>query len=189
MENKIIIFVSGNGSNMENIVTYFQSVNSNTSFKVYSNKSDCGAIPRAKKLGLPVFTFTKADLASGVVKNELALDNPKLIVLAGFLLKIPASLTTTYNNRIVNIHPSLLPKYGGKGMYGKHVHQAVIANKEKQSGITIHYVNEHYDEGNIVAQFTCSLEELETVDSLTKKIHQLEKEHFPKTIHQLIFKK
>ena len=173
---------------MENIVTYFQSINSNTSFKVYSNKSNCGAIPRAKNLRLPVFTFTKDDLRGGRVESELIADNPTLIVLAGFLLKMPADITKRYANKIVNIHPSLLPRYGGKGMYGKHVHEAVIANEEKESGITIHYVNENYDEGNIIAQFSCMLDEAETAESLTQKIHQLEKEHFPKIIHQLSLK-
>lgn len=186
MEKKIVIFVSGNGSNMENIITYFQSMDHIKITRVYSNKKDCGGINKAQKRNVPTFVFDKTSFTDGSLLAQLKEDNPSLIVLAGFLLKMPASITNQFENKIINIHPSLLPKYGGKGMYGKYVHEAVISNKEKTSGITIHYVNEHYDEGNIIAQFTCELNENETTDSLTQKIHALEMTHFPKVIQQLL---
>lgn len=186
MKKKIVIFVSGSGSNMENIATYFNNDSLVEVTHVFTNKKTCGAVEKANKLGIPVVCFSKNSLDNGIVTESLRVIAPDLIVLAGFLLKIPEQLVKAFPNQIINVHPALLPKFGGKGMYGKHVHEAVIKQKETQSGITIHYVNEHYDEGNIIAQFTTELNKNETIATLQDKIHTLEMENFPKTIAKLL---
>lgn len=183
---KVVIFVSGNGSNMESIINHFKDATNVKIASIFSNKPNCLALEKAQNHGVNSAVFDKESLECGQVKRVLQEINPSLIVLAGFLLKIPEDLVAAFPNKIVNIHPALLPKYGGKGMYGKHVHKAVINAKEKESGITIHYVNENYDEGNIISQHSCSLSVDETVESLQAKIHELEKANFAKTIEKLL---
>ena len=183
---RIVIFASGSGSNAENIVNYFQ--NSEVAEVVYilSNKKEAGVLKRAQRLNVASDTFTREELNNEVVLQKLKEVKPDLIVLAGFLLKFPKHIIEQYTDKVVNIHPALLPKYGGKGMYGSHVHKAVVANKEKESGITIHYVNEFYDEGNIIFQAQTAVEPADTPDDVAQKIHQLEYKHFPVVIEQML---
>jgi phosphoribosylglycinamide formyltransferase-1 len=182
----ILIFVSGNGSNMSNLIAHFDSNPEVSVEAVFSNKPACVGIINAQKAGINTVAFTPEELQSGRVAELAQLLNPDLIVLAGFLLKIPKEFTTTFEGKIVNVHPSILPKFGGKGMYGKHVHKAVIAAGETKSGITFHFVNEHYDEGNIIAQFECPIAPTDTVDTLQQKIQQLEHTHFPSVVEKLL---
>ena len=183
MPKKIAIFASGSGSNAENIVHYFSESDKFEFPIILSNKVDAFVHERAKKLRIPSFTFSKEQFLDG---NELLmfLNTYKIeaIILAGFLLKVPQVLIDAFPNRIINIHPALLPKYGGKGMYGDKVHRAVKEAGEKESGITIHFVNENYDEGNIVIQKKCALTNEDTPDTIAQKVHELEYEHFPKAV-------
>lgn len=185
----LAIFASGSGSNAENLVNYFAK-DKNIQIKcIISNKTDAFVLERAKKLQIESKVFKKADFEQPeVLLKHLADKNIDYIILAGFLLKIPQDIITKYPNKIINIHPSLLPKYGGKGMYGDNVHKAVIANNEKESGITIHYVNSNYDEGAIIFQATCPIIDSDTDQSLANKIHTLEYEYFPKTIKEILNK-
>ena len=184
---RLVIFASGSGTNAENIANYFEKSADIEVVLVLSNNPNAGVLQRAKQLNLSTITFNKkAFTESNVVTNILKDIDPNLIILAGFLWKIPSELVLLFPNRIVNIHPALLPKYGGKGMYGRHVHEAVIANEEKESGITIHYVNEHYDEGAIIFQTSCKLSSRDTVESLQTKIHELEMTYFPEVIESLL---
>ncbi len=184
---RIVIFASGSGTNAENIATYFAN---NPLIKVtliLSNKKDAKVLARAENLGIRNCAFTKEALYDTNEILELLLkEKPDLIVLAGFLLKFPINILNHFPNKVINLHPALLPKYGGKGMYGNKVHQAVIKNKEQESGITIHYVNENYDEGAFIFQKTTPLSPNETPESLAKKIHQLEYEYLPKVIEELL---
>ena len=185
----VALFASGTGSNVYNIIQYFKSNDLINVVAVLSNKSDAGALNHAKNAGVPSLAFSKKDFTSAITVEEfLAERKVDLIVLAGFLLKVPESLIDLYPNKIINIHPALLPNYGGKGMYGMHVHNAVIAAQEKKSGITIHLVNEKYDDGATIAQFECELNEQDTPQSLAKKVSSLEKSHFPRTIEEYILK-
>jgi phosphoribosylglycinamide formyltransferase-1 len=186
MSLKIALFASGSGSNAENIVHYF-SQNSNFSFPlIVSNKSDAFVHSRAKKLEIPSFTFSREDFNDGEKIRILLSDyNIDCIVLAGFLLKIPQTLILAFPNRIINIHPALLPKHGGKGMYGMRVHEAVAEANEAESGITIHYVNSNYDEGSIIFQVTCPVLPTDTPEMIAEKVHALEYEHFPKVIEEI----
>ncbi len=187
MSTKIAIFASGSGSNAENIIQHFAQNKAVEIALILSNKPDAFVLERAKKWQIPSVCFTKSDFTeTNNISTILAENNIDFIVLAGFLLKIPATLIQQYPHRIVNIHPALLPKYGGKGMYGQHVHEAVVANKEKESGITIHYVNEQYDEGNIIFQAKCSILSSDTPALVAEKVHQLEYTHFPTIIEKLI---
>ena len=182
---KIVVFASGSGSNAERIATYFSEKGSAQVSLILCNNLQAGVLERAKRLDIPSLVFNRqAFYKTNVVLDVLKTQQPNLIVLAGFLWKVPENLITAYPNRILNIHPSLLPKYGGKGMYGGRVHQAVVANSETESGITIHYVNEHYDEGNILFQAKTQVLPTDTADSLAEKIHLLEYEHFPKVIEK-----
>lgn len=183
---KIVLFASGSGSNVENIVSYFRNNDRVTIAKVITNNKEAYVLERCKKLRVQAEYHSKEALNSSEFLGELQLLDPDLIVLAGYLLKIPAAWVTAFENKILNVHPALLPKYGGKGMYGAHVHRAVIASKEKESGITIHYVNEHYDEGAIIAQYAVSLNENETAESLAEKIHELEHQYYPQVIETLL---
>ena len=183
---RISIFVSGNGTNMENIADYFWEDFEVKIENVVCNNPNAYAIKRARKFGLPVRMVTKQEFNSETFVEEMKKLNLDLIVLAGFLWKIPEALIKAFPNKIINIHPALLPKYGGKGFYGEHVHEAVIAAKETHSGITIHYVNELYDSGEIILQARVALDEKETPDSLAAKIHHLEQAYFPVTIEQLL---
>ena len=182
---KIAIFASGSGSNAENIVHYFQEKENLNVECIYSNKADAYVLERAKKFNIPSKFFSKEDFySSNLILNDLKDKNIDLIVLAGFLWLIPENLTNNFT--IINIHPALLPKYGGKGMYGHKVHEAVVTNCEKVSGITIHYVNENYDEGRIIFQATCEILPGDTADDVAAKVHQLEYEYFPKVIEKLL---
>lgn len=183
---KIALFASGSGSNAENIVKYFCN-NSKFEFPVIiSNKKEAFVHERAKKLGIPSYTFSRDEFFTGSsildFLNEKEID---AIILAGFLLKVPSVLVDTFPNKIINIHPALLPKYGGKGMYGHHVHNAVAESGDTESGITIHYVNENYDEGNLIFQAKCSILPTDTAETIAEKVHQLEYEFFPKVIESL----
>ena len=183
---RILIFASGSGSNAENIIKYFENKSTGTVVAVFSNNSSAGVLDRAKKLDVPTVIFSKDDLNSGKVLQSVSQFQPDVIVLAGFLLKFPDDLIETYPNGVINIHPALLPKFGGKGMYGMHIHKAVVENKETETGITIHYVNENYDEGNIIFQQNVALSVSDTPESVAAKIHELEQKHFPEIIEKLL---
>lgn len=185
---KIVIFASGSGTNAENIIRYFEASTIANVVKVFTNKADAQVIQRANKYQVSTLVFSKNDLEAGKVAQEIDLIQPDLIVLAGFLLKFPASIVAEYPGKIINIHPALLPKYGGKGMYGMHVHEAVIQNKEKETGITVHYVNENYDEGNTIFQKEVAVLSNDSPEMVAAKIHELEQEFFPIVIEQLVSK-
>lgn len=186
MTIRIALFASGSGSNAENIIRYFQNDSKFTFPVIVSNKAAALVHERARLLGVPSITFAKEDFADGQkildYLRELEID---CIVLAGFLLKVPDEVTRAYPDKIINIHPSLLPKYGGKGMYGHYVHEAVAAAGDSESGITIHYINEHYDEGNVIFQTSCDVLPTDTADAIAEKVHALEYEYYPKIIQQL----
>jgi phosphoribosylglycinamide formyltransferase 1 len=186
----IAIFASGSGSNAERIWEHFQHSDVAQVRKIFTNNPKAGVIARAERLQVPCRVFDREEFyATKNLLSELQEDKIDLIVLAGFLWLFPTYLIQEFPERVINIHPALLPHYGGKGMYGAKVHQAVVAASEKESGITIHYVNEHYDEGAIIFQAKCQLEKDETPETLAQKIHQLEYQHFPiiieKIIHQI----
>ena len=183
----IVLFASGSGSNVENIVHYFDA-NPDVSIScVLSNKKDAKVFERCNRLNINALYFNKHSFYnSDCVLNILKSLSPDLIVLAGFLWKIPDNLINSYPHKIINIHPALLPKYGGKGMYGMHVHESVKDNNESETGITIHYVNENYDEGAIIKQAKVALSPKDTPEMIAKKVHQLEYEHFPKVIEQVL---
>lgn len=182
----IIIFASGNGSNAENIIKYFNKKKYNINWFTVTNNKDAGVIEKVTKLGSKIKIISNNDLGEEIFIHSIIDLNPALIILAGFLLKIPENFIKNFNNRIINIHPSLLPKYGGKGMYGQYVHRKVIENKEKKSGITIHFVNEKYDEGKIIFQKDIEIKEPKTSASLANQIHKLEMKFFPLIIEKLI---
>lgn len=176
-----MLFASGNGSNAEQIINYFKNSENAKVVAVFSNKSDAKVLDRAKNHNIPSVVFSKAQLNENFVFEKLQQFQPDLIVLAGFLLRFPQSILKVYP-KVINIHPALLPKYGGKGMYGMHVHQAVLDNKEIETGITIHYVNEHYDEGEFIFQKAVNIEDCKTADEIADKIHILEHQYFPEVI-------
>lgn len=183
---KILFFASGSGSNVENIVQYFKNNQTIITVGVFTNNPNAGVLERAKRLNLPSLIFDKSDLGEGVVLDKINQLNPDLIVLAGFLWKFPETIIAKYPNKVINIHPALLPKYGGKGMYGIKVHQAVLDNKETESGITIHYVNEHYDEGEFIFQKSVDIHECKSAEEIAQKIHELEYQYFPEVIERLL---
>ncbi len=183
---QIAIFASGNGSNAAKIIEHFK-LQKDVSFVVLSNNANAFVIERAKRLGVEVAVFEKNDLyKTKSVLRFLECKEIDLIVLAGFMWLIPSNFVTAFPNKIINIHPALLPKYGGKGMYGENVHQAVIKNKETQSGITIHLVNEKYDDGQIIFQEKIEIEPKDTAEILAHKIHTLEHLYYPLIIEELI---
>jgi phosphoribosylglycinamide formyltransferase-1 len=183
----IAIFASGSGTNAENIIRYFNLNSKVKVCKIYTNNAEAGVINRAINLNVSVFIFNKEDFKySTIILDDLLSEKIDLIVLAGFLWLIPENIIANFKNKIINIHPALLPKYGGKGMYGNFVHSKVIKMEEKESGITIHYVNDKYDDGNIIFQAKCEVVINETPESLAQKIHKLEFEHFPKEIEKLL---
>ena len=184
---KIAIFASGSGSNAENIIRYFSDNKNVKVVLVLSNHPRSGVLIRAKLHKIPTFIFTKNDLNECLKVYDVLKDyNASMIVLAGFLLKIPLYMIKAYPNSILNIHPALLPKYGGKGMYGMNVHTAVVENKEEKTGITIHYVNENYDEGAIIFQATCDIDEHDLPEDVKTKVQALELHHFPSVIESII---
>ncbi len=186
---KIAIFASGSGSNAENIIRYFADNNKVISPIIISNNPNAFVHERAKKLEIPSYTFNKLQFENGEVLELLNKSNVDFIILAGFLLKVPENILQAFPERIINIHPALLPKFGGKGMYGMHVHEAVIAAGEKESGITIHWVNEHYDDGAIIFQTRCDIAPSDTAEDVANKVHALEYEFFPKVVDELLFQK
>lgn len=186
-KRNIAIFASGSGTNAENIVRYFKDSEIAQVKTILSNKSDAYVLRRAEKLKVPVFVFNRIQFReTGEVLKYLKDQQIDFIVLAGFLWLVPADIIREYRGRIVNIHPALLPRHGGKGMYGDRVHQAVLDEADEESGITIHHVNEKYDDGDIIFQARCKVVPGETVESLAKKVHQLEYEHYPKVVENLI---
>ncbi len=185
---RIIIFASGSGTNAENIIQYFKDKDSVLVKYVFTNNKNAKVINRAEKFNVPAVIFNRAEMNSDIFLKFLK-QEADLIILAGFLLKIPDQIVKAFSGKIINIHPALLPKYGGKGMYGLHVHEAVVKNKEKESGITIHFVNEKYDDGAIIFQKSVQLESTDTAEDVAAKIHILEQENFPQVIENLILKK
>ena len=187
--HKIAILVSGAGTNAINIIEYFEKNSVADVTLVISNKTDALAVEKAQNKGVRTIVFNNESFKkNGKVLDYLRSQSIDFIVLAGFLMKIPNDVIHAYPNKIVNLHPSLLPKYGGKGMYGKYVHRAVIEAQESESGISIHFVNEEYDEGAIIFQAKVSVEKGDSVEVLAQKIQQLEHRFFPKVIEQVISK-
>jgi phosphoribosylglycinamide formyltransferase-1 len=185
----IAIFASGSGTNAENLIRYFSNKNSARVSLVLSNRAEAQVLKRAAALNVNTVFFDREELYKNqTVLEYLTMYNIDFIVLAGFLWLIPDNILKTYEKRIVNIHPALLPAYGGKGMYGDAVHKAVIANHEIVSGITIHYVNSLYDEGDIIFQAECAVDPSDTAETLAAKIHALEYEHFPRVVENLMVK-
>ncbi len=184
----IAIFASGSGTNAEHIVRYFHN-RENLNIKcIYSNRKDAYVLERARNLGIPYRYFSRDEFyRSEIILDELRQQEIDLIVLAGFLWLVPNNLLKNFT--IINIHPALLPKYGGKGMFGMKVHEAVVDNKETESGITIHYVNEHYDEGQVIFQARCPVLPTDTPEMVASKVHELEYLHFPRVIGELLMKR
>ena len=185
---RIAVFVSGSGSNAERLFSRFRRSDTARVEVMFANRPDIYALERAKKLGLEAVVFNKEEFSSGKVLDELRKRKIDYIVLAGFLWLMPVAIVQAYAGRILNIHPALLPKYGGKGMYGDRVHRAVIEAGEAESGITIHRVNEKYDDGGIVFQAKVPVSKDDTPESLAAKIHELEYRHFPEIVEQEILK-
>lgn len=182
----IIIFASGNGSNAEQIILHLQGTKTAKINAILTNKATAGVLERAKKHQITTHIFNKEELNDETVLALVNQYNPDLIILAGFLLKFPEHIIQKYPNKIINIHPALLPSYGGKGMYGMHVHEAVLANKEQYTGITIHYVNENYDEGAIIRQEKVFVGDCLTANDIAQRVHELEYQFFPETINNLL---
>ena len=183
---RLAIFVTGGGTNCENIIRYFQTKPDVEIPIVVSSRSDAYAIVRAERMGVPTTVVTRQELNEEPQKVLSAVRDCDYIILAGFLPKVPIYLIERFPKRIINIHPALLPKFGGKGMWGHHVHEAVKAAGEKRSGITIHFVNAELDEGEHIAQFSCPISPKDTPDDIAEKVHQLEMKHFPRVIEQVI---
>jgi phosphoribosylglycinamide formyltransferase-1 len=184
---KLVVFASGNGTNAENIIKYGRRTGKYEVAYVAVNKPDAYVIKRAEKLNVPVFLFDRKDLyENGRVLDFLKRENPDLIVLAGFLWLIPSDIVSAFEKKIINIHPALLPKYGGKGMYANHVHEAVKKNGEKETGITIHYVDEKFDNGDIIFQKSVKINPEDTPEDIASKVHDLEYIFYPKIIVKLI---
>lgn len=184
---RLVLFASGSGTNVQKICEYFEHDNRIEIILVAGNNAHAGVWDRIKPFKIPNYCFDKSALNNGEVLHHLEKHQPDLIVLAGFLLKIPEAIVATFPQQIINIHPALLPKYGGKGMYGLNVHRAVKKNKDTVSGISIHYVNPNYDEGQLIFQATVNLSEQDNPESIAYKVHQLEHKHFSKVIEQLLF--
>ena len=184
-KKRITIFASGSGTNAQNIIEYFADSDEIIIDSLWSNKEEAYALERAKKLGVDTFVFNRNQFYnSNEIIESLRKRSVDLVVLAGFLWLIPENMIENFT--IINIHPALLPKYGGKGMYGMNVHKAVVENKERESGITIHYVNENYDEGQIIFQAKCPVNETDTPENVASNVHKLEYEFFPTIIEKLL---
>ena len=184
---KIAIFASGNGTNAENICKYFENSKQISVALICTNNSKANVLKKLSSYNLKYLVFTKKEMNSlSLVEDTLKELSIDLVVLAGFLLKIPTKIIKKYNNKIINVHPSLLPKFGGKGMYGSNVHKAVLLNKETKSGVTFHFVNEEYDKGQIILQKSCLIKQGESVKSLQKKIQSLEHKYFPLVIKRVL---
>ncbi|MEX6626929.1 phosphoribosylglycinamide formyltransferase [Tenacibaculum pacificus] len=185
---RIVILASGSGSNAENIIKYFQKSKIATVTHVLSNNQHAKVFDRCERLNIDASLFDKQAFTEDDTVLSFLQVEADIIILAGFLWRIPAKIVTEFPNKIINIHPALLPKYGGKGMYGMNVHKAVKENNETETGITIHYVNENYDEGAIIFQAKTALTSSDSSEDIADKIHILEQEHFPKVIEELILK-
>ena len=184
---RIALFASGSGSNVENIARYFASNTEVEIVGVFCNKPNAYVLERAKKLSIPSKVFNREEFYdSDTLIQELVGLKTDLVVLAGFLWLVPSNLVEAFPNKIINVHPALLPNYGGKGMYGMNVHKAVKANNEQKTGITIHYVNENYDEGNIIFQAECKVAPNHTPEDIAASVHQLEYQHFPAVVEQVL---
>ncbi len=183
----IAIFASGSGSNAQTIVEYFKSKNLEPVKLILTNNPKAFVIERAKKLNIECIIFSRKEFyESNYILDLLKSKNIEFIVLAGFLWLVPTPIINAYKHQIINIHPALLPKYGGKGMYGMRVHEAVVANKESETGITIHYVDEIYDHGQIIFQASCKVSPTDTPEMVAEKVHQLEYKYYPEIIEKLI---
>jgi len=185
---RIVILASGSGSNAENIATYLKGHSKIQIVSILTNNSKAKVLDRAKRLDIKSMVFNRSEFNDDSGLISYLKKEADWIILAGFLWKIPDHIVKEFSDRIINIHPALLPKYGGKGMYGMNVHNAVVENKESETGITIHYVNEHYDEGAIIFQATTKLSASDTSEDVAQKIHELEYENFPKIIEKTILK-
>ncbi|KAA6313771.1 Phosphoribosylglycinamide formyltransferase [termite gut metagenome] len=187
MKKHIAILASGSGTNAENIINYFEKNNLVEVALIISNKENAYVLERARKLNVTTAVVPKSDWETGekviALLRKYQID---FIVLAGFLLRVPDAVLRAYPRKMINIHPALLPKFGGKGMYGDKVHEAVVAAREKESGITIHYINEYYDEGQIIFQAKCEILPEDSPEDVAKKVHTLEHKHFPKIIEQVV---
>lgn len=183
---KVIIFASGSGSNALKIFEYFNNNQNIIIDSIYCNNPRANVINVFQKLSIKTVLFNKKELYERAFLEAIISTNPDLIVLAGFLLKIPEKMVSAFENRIINIHPSLLPKYGGKGMYGLNIHKEVLLNKEKFSGLTIHYVNKEYDKGAVIFQKKIKINEKETPESLSSKVLKLEHENYPLIIEKIL---
>jgi phosphoribosylglycinamide formyltransferase 1 len=186
-KKRIAIFASGSGTNAQKIAEYFSESERVEIALVLSNNATAGVIDRAKRLQIPVVLFDrKLFYETNKIVQLLQNQRIDLVVLAGFMMLVPQHMVAAFPNKIVNIHPALLPKFGGKGMFGHHVHEAVVAAGEAESGITIHYVNEHYDEGAIVFQASCPVQPTDSPDDVANKVHVLEHQHYPTVIERLL---
>jgi len=185
---RIVIFASGSGTNAENIIKYFQKSNIARVVRVLSNKKDAKVLDRSSTLNISNMYFSRTDFYDSDKVLNLLIKEADFIVLAGFLWRVPEKIIALFPKKIINIHPALLPKYGGKGMYGMHVHKAVIDNNEKETGITIHFVNENYDEGAVIFQDKVKVDKEDTPESIAQKIHQLEYKYFPEVIKKVLLK-
>lgn len=191
MQNKtvkrIIFFASGSGTNVANIIKYFNGNDKVEVALTLTNNPNSGVIKRVKKMKKPLMVFSKHELENRSLLQKIISINPDLIILAGFLLKIPAIFVNAFPKKIINIHPALLPKFGGRGMYGNRVHQSVKDSSEEKTGITIHFVNEFFDQGTIIFQASVPIQDNDTVEDIANKVHKLEYAHYPKIINQLLF--
>ena len=185
---RIVIFASGSGTNAENLIRFFQDNDNVEVIQVLSNNPHAKVLDRAKNLNISALSFNKIAFSkSNHILNILKSHNPDLIILAGFLWKFPEFILNEFPNKVINLHPALLPKFGGKGMYGMHVHNAVVAHKESQSGITIHFVNKNYDEGAVIFQSKFDVLTTDSAEDVAAKVHLLEMEHFPRVVNSLLF--
>ena len=184
---RIVIFASGGGTNAENLIKFFHNSDNASVIQVLTNNPHAKVLDRCKILGVSALSFNRiAYSKTDDVLNILKASNPDLIVLAGFLWKFPEHILNAFPNKVINVHPALLPKFGGKGMYGMNVHKAVVENNETETGITIHYVNEHYDEGATIFQAKCPVDINDSAEDVAAKIHELEMKHFPLVVEKLL---
>lgn len=185
---RLAIFASGEGTNAQSFIDYFKNSKDVRISLIVCNNQKAGVIERAKKAGIETIITDKENFYKSDALLKILKETVDFIVLAGFLWMVPENIINAYSNKIVNIHPALLPKYGGKGMYGMRVHQAVIDSGAQESGITIHYVNNKYDEGTIIFQSKCSVSSSDTAETLAKKVHELEYQYYPEIVDKLLHK-
>ncbi len=184
--HSLIVFASGKGSNAAAIIAHFKKIGTAKTVLIVTNKPDAGVLDIARQESIPHLIIDKVSFREAELINTISAFNPSLIILAGFLWKIPDPMIRAFSNKIINIHPALLPEFGGKGMYGNYVHQAVLAAGKKESGISIHFVDERYDNGAIILQARCPISDSDDANSLAARIHELEHFYFPRTIEFLL---